>query len=281
MPYDTGMAQRLRDAGLKVAEVDGWRIRANNSGGNFYPRGFVVHHTAGAGPSAGKAPSLYICIYGRSDLSGPLCNLYMDYDGTIYTVAAGSANHAGYPDGGSYKGMTGNSSAWGIEIEHPGTYPLEPERAKLAQRAVAAIIRGTCDESMVCYHKEWTSKKPDLATSPSPAEFRAEVAKILQGKVEEDTMGYPPWFWDWIDWYMNTSRDPTKRPPEAPQKIPQWAWDAQKEIMDLSSRYGMTQGERDWISWLANNKKGERPAVPQTIPERWWPDNEYVVSSSK
>jgi len=270
------MAQRLRDAGLKVAEVDGWRVRGNNSGGNFYPRGFVVHHTAGAPPSAGRAPSLYICIHGRSDLNGPLCNIYMDYEGTIYTIAAGCANHAGYPDGGSYKGMTGNSTAWGLEIEHPGTYPLEPERAALAQRAVAAIIKGTCDETMVCYHKEWTRQKPDLATEPSPSEFRAEVAKILQGKPQEVEMGYPSWFWDWANWYLTTNRDPNARPAGAPKTIPQWAWDGLDQIKPIGNRYGMTQGERDWIEWYNGGKKGDRPDVPSTIPDRWWKDQNWA-----
>jgi len=271
------MAQRLRDAGLKVAEVDGWKSRANNSGGNFYPKGFVVHHTAGAGPSAGKAPSLNICIYGRSDLAGPLCNIYMDYEGTVYTIAAGSANHAGYPDGGNYKGMTGNSTAWGLEIEHPGTYPLEPERATLAQRAVAAIIKGTCDESMVCYHAEWTRQKIDLATAPPASTFRAEVAKFLAGKPQEDEMGYPPWFWDWADWYLTTNRDPAKRPKGAPEKIPDWAWTGLDEIKTIGNRYGMIQGERDWIVWYNGGKKGDRPNVPSTIPERWWPDQKFTA----
>jgi hypothetical protein len=40
----------------------------------------------------------------------------------------------------------------------------------------------------------------------------------------------------------------------------------------------MTSGERDWIDWrAAGSPDGERPDVPQTIPERWWPDNEFVV----
>ena len=89
----------------------------------------------------------------------------MDFDGVVYAVAAGAANHAGSPDGGSYKGMTGNSTAWGFEIEHPGTYPLEDDRYEIAACAVAAMIKGTCSEGMVPYHKEWApSRKIDLAT---------------------------------------------------------------------------------------------------------------------
>jgi hypothetical protein len=182
MPFDQGIAQRLRDAGLKVKEVKDWKTRANNSGSNFHPKGLVVHHTAGAGPSAGSTPSLGIIINGRPDLAGPLANIYQGYDDVIYVVAAGGANHAGTPDGGSCKGMHGNSDAWGFEIEHPGTFPLDDKRADIAAQAVAAMIRGTCTENMVVYHAEWApSRKIDLATAPKASTFRGVVADYLQG----------------------------------------------------------------------------------------------------
>jgi len=273
--YDTTLAERLRAAGLTVHEVEGWKERANSSNGSFSPQGFVVHHTAGAPPSAGVAPGLEIVIYGRPDLSGPLANVYLDFNGDAYTVAAGSANHAGQPDNGSYKGMTGNSSAWGMEIEHPGTYPLEAGRIEAAARVVAATIRGTCTETMVCYHAEWApSRKIDLATAPDPNTFRTKVAGYLKGGGEE--MGYPPWTWDWLSWYLTTNRDPDERPDSAPDKIPDWAWEAQKEVEAINKRYGMTPGERDWIDWFLGGKEGERPDVPQTIPDRWWKDNEWA-----
>ena len=179
MGYDTGLAKRLRDMGLPVAECSGWQSRGSSS---FTPRGFVRHHTAGGPPSSGKTPSLNTCIYGRPDLDGPLCNIYLSYGPSpkVYVVAAGRANHAGTPDGGSYKGMTGNTTAWGFEIEHPGTYPLAADQIDLAAAACAAVIKGTCTEAMTCDHKEWApSRKIDLATSPSPATFRQRVAYFL------------------------------------------------------------------------------------------------------
>jgi N-acetylmuramoyl-L-alanine amidase len=181
VPYQTDLADRLRKEGLKVKECDGWKNCGNNSNGNFHPKAFVIHHTAGAGPSAGKAPSLKTIIHGRSDLAGPLANIYMDYEGTVYTIAAGAANHAGTPDGGSWKGCYGNSDAFGFEIEHPGTSPLANERAELAARAVAAVIRGRFGTSMVAQHKEWApSRKIDLATSPSAGWWRDRISHYLQ-----------------------------------------------------------------------------------------------------
>ena len=102
MPHDIGLATRLRDMGLKVKEVDGWRTRGSDS---FNPRGAVTHHTAGPPAAPGRmAPSLGIVVNGRSDLSGPLCNIYMDYEGTIYTVAAGRANTPASPTAARAKG---------------------------------------------------------------------------------------------------------------------------------------------------------------------------------
>ena len=180
MPYDTGIADRLRKKGLRVKETSGWKSRGNSSDGSFYPEVFVRHHTAGAGPSAGVAPSLGLIINGRSDLAGPLANIYMDYDGVVYAIAAGAANHAGTPDGGSWHGATGNSSSYGFEIEHPGTYDMDDERAEIAAAACAALIDGRFGTKDVCDHKEWApSRKIDLATSPSPSKFRDRVGYYL------------------------------------------------------------------------------------------------------
>jgi hypothetical protein len=101
------------------------------------------------------------------------------------------------------------------------------------------------------------------------------VLDLARGGGEE--MGYPDWFWDWTSWYLTTDRDPDKRPAGVPKDIPDWAWDGQKEIEAIGKRYGMTEGERDWIDWYLGGKEGKRPDVPQTIPDRWWDDEEYVL----
>jgi len=96
----------------------------------------------------------------------------------------------------------------------------------------------------------------------------------------EEEMGYPNWFWDWLNWYQNTDRDPKKRPDSAPDNIPDWAWDGQKEVLGISNKYGMTSDERNWIDWYNDGKEGERPDVYDTIPERWWDDQSYVSKQS-
>ncbi|MGH2714796.1 MAG: N-acetylmuramoyl-L-alanine amidase [Thermoleophilaceae bacterium] len=196
MPRDLGIAARLRRDGLRVREVSGWQTRGDSS---FFPRGFVNHHTAGASRSAGVHPSLGILINGRSDLPGPLCQVSLDYEGVVYVIAAGRANHAGIPDGGAWRGLTGNTSAWGLEIEHPGTFPLEPERYELAARVHAALIRGTVDESKVGQHWEWApSRKIDLFSPRTldPDHFRSRVAHHLANPGEEaDDLPDPKDIW--------------------------------------------------------------------------------------
>ena len=279
MGRDLGIANRLRAAGLAVREVADWKYRGDSY---FNPMGHVVHHTAGPPASAGyKTPSLAICVRGRSDLPGPLCNWYLGFDNVCYVVASGRANHAGRPDGGNCRGMKGNSWAWGVEVEHPGTSALPANRIDILARGVAATIKGTCKEDKVVSHSEWApSRKIDIATNFNNGNFRAKVGSHLSGKGNQmDEV--PAWLWDWIYWYENTSRDPDKRPNGTPDDIPEWAWEAQREVHAIARGHGMTSGEQDWMDWLAGGKQGPRPDVPEAIPERWWEDNEYVVAKSK
>lgn len=171
MPYDTGIAARLRAAGVPVVEVAGWQTRGNSS---FSPRGSVNHHTAGG--ANGATPSLNTVVYGRSDLPGPLCNVLQsrepDGNDKAYVVAAGRANHAGT---GGYRGLSGNSSVYGLEIEHTGVVVLPEGRQQIAARIHAAML-GASRADMVCQHHEWTSRKIDAATNVDPNRFRAMVA---------------------------------------------------------------------------------------------------------
>lgn len=165
----------LERAGLKVAEVPGWRSRGHREMGTV--KGVMCHHTATAAP--GNMPTLRTLVDGRSDLPGPLCHLGLGRDGTFYVVAAGLAYHAGP---GSYRGITdmGNSSFIGIEAENDGEGEPWPEVQMAAyRRGVAALLAHIgADGAMCCGHKEYAPGRKSDPSFAMPA-FRAEVHRIL------------------------------------------------------------------------------------------------------
>src|SRR5690349_7156391 len=121
------MATVLRAAGLTVVETAGWATRGYAGRDLIAVNGVIWHHTA-TGRSAflsNNAPTLSMCINGRSDLPGPLCNIVIGRDGTVYLVAAGLANHAGR---GSAPGIPTDMGTYyliGIEMESSGVAPYD------------------------------------------------------------------------------------------------------------------------------------------------------------
>lgn len=112
----TDLADVLRNAGLTVIEVDGWKTRGVNGNRIYGPYGGLVHHTGSRADIPGNYPTLNTIINGRSDLQGPLAQLGLGRDGTWYVIAAGYCNHAGAVDDPDYA----NIRAIGVECENPG-----------------------------------------------------------------------------------------------------------------------------------------------------------------
>lgn len=170
----------LKNAGLKVALVDGWEDRGRGDVGDIF--GVICHHTVGS--KNGNVPSLNTLIKGRSDLSGPLCQLGLGRDGTFYIIAAGKANHAGE---GIWQGMrNGNTNFIGIEAENTGRsddFPWPAVQMDAYQRGVAAILQHIGQGAEFCAgHKEYArprGRKPDPSFDMN--EFRSAVTNILNG----------------------------------------------------------------------------------------------------
>ena len=173
----TWLPETLRNAGLKVAETQGWADRGRREMGQV--RGVMCHHTAG--PAAGNMPTLNLLIKGRSDLAGPLSQLGLGRDGTYYIVAAGLSNHAG---SGSWRGQTnGNTNFIGIEAENAGGKDdLWPEvQMDAYRRGVAAILKQVkAGAEMCCGHREYAPHRKDDPVFDMDA-FRAEVHRIMSG----------------------------------------------------------------------------------------------------
>lgn len=173
MARRTGFVQFLKDFGLTVEAVPGWETRGSES---FNPGGVVDHWTAGPRGTTGR-PSLSVVTHGRPGLPGPLCNVYLDRRGVVVLVAAGRANHAGL---GGYRGLSGNSSVFGIEAESAGNDDWTPEQKWAYPRLNAALLRYLQrDASWVFGHNEWApTRKIDIRDWDMNA-MRKQVADVL------------------------------------------------------------------------------------------------------
>lgn len=182
----------LRKHGLKVVEVPGWKTRGRPaSTGGFAPVGVLCHDTVT--PKTASVDSvLKLLVNGRSDLPGPLCQLSLGRDGTVYIVAAGRANHAGWAKAsGSVAGGDGNTLYIGIEAQESGTG--EPW-SKVQYDAYSTLCAALCVEvthnsvNTVRGHKETSTEGKIDPSGPTPDgatfdmdKFRGHVAaKIKQ-----------------------------------------------------------------------------------------------------
>lgn len=171
------LAEDCRAAGLKVVELPGWEAR----GAEFpaIPNTVLCHHTATPASARGDLPTKDILINGRPDLSGPLCQVALGRNGTVYVVSSGKANHAGK---GAWKGTTESIKTIGIEAENPGdSKPWPPAQYDAYVRLVAVLLRGLGQGAdRCCAHREWAlpaGRKTDVVFDMD--RFRLEVARKL------------------------------------------------------------------------------------------------------
>lgn len=171
--YATRLADICRAAGLRVTEVRGWKTRGH--GPLTAVKTIVCHHTAG--PRTGNLPSLNVLTNGRPGLSGPLCNLALARDGTVFTVAAGLAYHAGQVRSPSYA----NGFSLGIEAEGTGVDPWPAVQYEAYAELCAALATAfSVPSSRVLGHKEvcfpvGRKSDPNFAMAP----LRSKVATIM------------------------------------------------------------------------------------------------------
>lgn len=212
------LADVLREAGLAVEEVPGWRERGADLPGLCSV--VIGHHTATPRtPRNAKddLPTRKVLVDGRSDLPGPLCQLALGRSGTYYVVAAGKASHAGR---GAWAGVANSRRTIGIEAEHPGAGSWPSAQRDAFDRGVAALLRQLGQGAdHYCGHREWalpSGRKPDPggvdldeqrrriaqhllslaphmahATAPPPADEEIDVdektlRRIIQEEVREE-----------------------------------------------------------------------------------------------
>lgn len=188
------IVEALRDYGLTVVERPGWRTRGTRH--PFIPIGQAWHHDA-LSEAVSDARALQIVEEGRPDLSGPLCNGWIDSSSVVYLIAHGNANHAGWneidvidrlrkglaPLGDARTdpdtdGIVGNPYLWGWECRNAGDGIDVWDQLDAMERAGAAL----CDvngwpAAANAAHRELTARKPDPRGFDMRA-FRADIAHI-------------------------------------------------------------------------------------------------------
>lgn len=186
--YLTDLVTAVRKSGLPVVEVDGWKTRGH---GNFVSVSHIVpHHTATPASAYEHAnyPALGTVRDGRSDLSGPLANLGLGRDGTVYVIAAGYAYHAG----DVRQTNMGNAYSIGIEAEHDGVSPWPVDLIL----AYAKLCKALCDHYGVPYsrvlgHKEVCA--PVGRKIDPNFDMRTFRDLIPDADAEDEDMPYTDW----------------------------------------------------------------------------------------
>ena len=155
MPWLRDLDKAVKTSGLKVRIVRGWKSRGH--GPIHAVDGIVCHHTAGA--ATGNYPSLRVVRDGHGTLAGPLSQLGLARDGSVYVIAAGRAWHAG---SGSWPGLRGNNDCIGIEAESTGRGDWTDAQLDAYPRLVRALVdHYDISWSRVIGHYEWTTRKID------------------------------------------------------------------------------------------------------------------------
>lgn len=166
----------LLPSNISVVFEPGWNTRGAPV---MSPIGQFCHWTAGRPTAKNPAPSLSICINGRTGIPGPLCNCMIDYNGVIHVISSGRANHAGTGDQSvlnlvrNHKDLNGKpgpdtggsgGSFIGYEIEHSGKGAFQAKQIE----AVTQLIRATAmnygwqPELNTIDHARWTRRKIDI-----------------------------------------------------------------------------------------------------------------------
>ena len=174
------LADVLRAEGVQVVEEGDWRNRMRP--GSFDPIGVLWHHTAATSSASNPHPALNICINGRPDLAGPLCQALVDYHGVFHVISAGRCNHAGQARAsGPIPAGDGNTMLVGWEIDYNGVnQQMTPAQYNASLKATVAVLRRLGrDASYARGHRE-TSVTGKI--DPSFIDLnvmRADVARLL------------------------------------------------------------------------------------------------------
>ena len=179
------LADVLRAAGLRVVETPGWKTRTA-SGTQPRPVGVLEHHTATPSSYQRPAPTVQLCIDGRSDLKGRCATSSSATTVCCHVIAAGRANHAGQAKAsGPNPAGNGNSLYVGFEWDYRGVDQApSPEQYAAAVIATRAVLRYLdCPAVAARGHKE-TSVTGKI--DPGHVDLNVFRAAVASGNKELD-----------------------------------------------------------------------------------------------
>jgi len=172
--YLTWLADRLRGAGLRVVECDGWKTRSRSSGGYESGRPWCVmwHHTASA--TGGSAANDVAYMLNPSNDAYPTANLYIARDGEVWVMAAGATNTNGKGSGerttskGTVPADSMNTYAVGMEIGNNGVGEPYSQACIDAAFMTSLVVTENCGllSTDVIHHQAYA---PDRKVDPATA----------------------------------------------------------------------------------------------------------------
>lgn len=192
----------LRGAGVSVVVEGDWLNRS--AGASFEPIGVLWHHTAAPSSAERPHPALDICINGRSDLPGPLCQALVDHFGVFHLISANRCNHAGTSGGsGPIPAGDGNTLMIGWEIDYAGdggggvVQEMTPAQYDASVAATAAVLQrlGRSADHARGHRETSTSGKIDPSFIDLDA-MRADVAAAMGEEPPPTPPGTP--FRTWV-----------------------------------------------------------------------------------
>ncbi|SIN36160.1 N-acetylmuramoyl-L-alanine amidase [Micromonospora cremea] len=172
----------LRAAAVQVVVEGDWLNRMRP--GSFDPIGVLWHHTASTSSASNPHPALGICINGRPDLAGPLCQALVDYNGVFHVISAGRCNHAGVSGGsGPIPTGDGNTLMIGWEIDYNGVnQEMTAAQYNASIAATAAVLtRLGRDSSYARGHRETSTTGKIDPSFIDLNVMRADVAAKMAG----------------------------------------------------------------------------------------------------
>ena len=167
---------------MQVVEEGNWQGRMRP--GSFDPIGVLWHHTAATSSASNPHPALNICINGRPDLAGPLCQALVDYHGVFHVISAGRCNHAGASRGsGPIPAGDGNTLMIGWEIDYNGVnQEMTAAQYNASIAATAAVLtRLGRDASYARGHRETSTTGKIDPSFIDLNVMRADVAARMGG----------------------------------------------------------------------------------------------------